>query len=202
MRRRSRLHTTLVSLAAFGLLAPQSVKAAGGPAPLPAAPSPTASVPTEAAPSASEPLVIDVALHDAGELTGQVVGQDGTCIARETVYVMRQNAVVATCQTDAAGHFAVIGLTGGVYDVRWGQGVTICRLWAPETAPPSAKTDLTLTANATAVRGQTGTPSPGCSLLKGPLPWIAFGVVAAGLIWWDVVAAQKHRYERDHPSAS
>ncbi|HEX4143394.1 MAG TPA: hypothetical protein VHY91_07575 [Pirellulales bacterium] len=202
MRRRSRLQTALISIAALGLLAPPSVKAAGS-ASVPTTANPATANATAATPAASgEPLVIDVALESAGGLTGQVVGQDGSCAAEETVYVLRQGTVVGTCKTDATGHFALTGLTGGVYDVRWAHGVTICRLWAPETAPPSAKADLTLTANASAVRGQTGTPNPCNSLLKGPLPWIAFGVAVVGVIWWDVVVAQKHRYDRDHPSAS
>jgi hypothetical protein len=182
MRRHDRLHTALVSIAVLGLLAPPSVRAAEGRAPMP-----TAAAPADANPAASEPLVIDVALQNAGVLTGHVVGQDGKCLAQ---------------QTDVAGRFAMTGLAGGVYEVRWAQGVTICRLWAPQTAPPSAKAELLLTTDATVLRGQTGTPSPGCSLLKGPLPWIAAGVVIAGLTWWDVVVAQKHRYDRDHPSAS
>jgi hypothetical protein len=197
MRRHDRLHTALVSIAVLGLLAPPSVRAAEGRAPMP-----TAAAPADANPAASEPLVIDVALQNAGVLTGHVVGQDGKCLAQQTVYVLRQGEAVVTCQTDVAGRFAMTGLAGGVYEVRWAQGVTICRLWAPQTAPPSAKAELLLTTDATVLRGQTGTPSPGCSLLKGPLPWIAAGVVIAGLTWWDVVVAQKHRYDRDHPSAS
>ena len=124
----------------------------------------------------SEPLVIDVALASGGELTGHVVGQDGTCTARETVYVLAAGSGGRHLQNRRrAADFALTGLTGGVYDVRWAHGVTICRLWAPQTAPPSAKSDLLLTANATVVRGQTGHPDPGHSLLKGPLPWIAVG---------------------------
>jgi hypothetical protein len=191
----------LVSIAALGLLAPPSVTAADGRAPAPTGTNPAATSPTATNPAATEPLVIDVALQGGGELTGQVIGQDGTCGARETVYILRQGVGVGSCQTDASGRFGMTGLAGGVYEVRWAHGATICRLWAAQTAPPSAKPNLLLTANST-VRGQTGTPSPGRSLLKGPLPWIAAGVVVTGLIWWDVVAAQKHRYERDHPSAS
>lgn len=191
MRRLAGLQTALVLITAFGLLAP-SVRAAEGRAPLPAA----------ANQAASEPTVSDVALQGAGELTGHLVGHDGKCVAREMVYLLRQGTVVGSCQTDASGRFAFTGLTGGVYEVRWAQGVTICRLWAPQTAPPSAKADLLLTANTTVVRGQTGSPSPGCSWLKGPLPWIAAGVVGVGLILWDVKVAQQHRFDRDHPSSS
>lgn len=192
MRCPARLHTALVSIVALGLLAPPQVRAEGQ-ASVPAAPATT---------PASEPLVVDIALQDGGALTGSVVAKDGTCAAQETVYVLQQGTVVGTCQTHASGDFAMTGLTGGVYEVRWANGVTLCRLWAPQTAPPSANSNLVLTANALVVRGQTGTPSPGRSLLKGPLPWIAAAVVVTGLIWWDVVAAQKHRYERDHPKPS
>ncbi|HEY1785945.1 MAG TPA: carboxypeptidase-like regulatory domain-containing protein [Pirellulales bacterium] len=189
MRRRAVLQTVLVSLAVFGLLAPPPVRAATAGAPTPAT----------ARPVASESMIADVTLQGSSELTGHVVGADGNCVAHETVYLLRQGAVVGTCQTDAVGRFAIVGLSGGVYEVGWAYGVTACRLWAPQTAPPSAKTELLLTANAPVVRGQTGSPHPGRSWLKGPIPWIAAGVVGVGAIIWDVVTAQKHRYERDHP---
>ena len=191
MRRPAGLLTPLVLVAALGLLAPPPVRAADGRAPISAA----------ANTAAAEPQVIDVALQGTGELTGQVVGQDGKSIAREPVYVLRQGTVVGTCQTDTFGRFAITRLNGGVYDVRWAQGGAICRLWAPETAPPSARPDLLLTANAV-VRGQTGTPNPGRSWLKGPLPWIVAGAAIVAVTWADIVVSQKHRYERDHPSSS
>jgi hypothetical protein len=192
MRRRAGLKTALILTTALGLLAPPPVRAADQRPQVSALPNQ----------AVGESMVSDVALQGAGDLTGHLVGQDGKFVARETVYLMRQGAVVASCQTDASGRFAFTGLAGGVYEVRWSQGMAACRLWAPQTAPPSAKVDLLVTANAMVVRGQTGVPSPGCSLLKGPLPWIAAGVVAVGLTWWDVVVAQKHRFERDHPSSS
>ncbi len=147
-------------------------------------------------------MVIDVALQGSGDLTGYVIGQDGKCIAQETVYLLRQGAVVGTCQTDASGRFAITGLTGGVYEVRWAQGVAFCRLWAPQTAPPSATGNLLLTAGPTVVRGQTGHPSPGSSWWKGPIPWIVAGAAIVAVTWADIVVAQKHRFERDHPPAS
>jgi hypothetical protein len=202
MRRHDRLHTALVSIAVLGMLAPPSAHAAEGRAPMPTAAAPAGATSAAVNPAASEPMVIDVALQDVGVLSGHVVGQDGKCLAQQTVYVLRQGESVGTCQTDVAGRFVMTGLAGGVYEVRWAQGVTICRLWAPLTAPPSAKAELLLTADATVLRGQTGHPSPGSSLLKGPLPWVAAGVVITGLVWWDVVVAQKHRFDRDHPSAS
>ena len=188
MRCRAGLQTALVLTTVLGLLAPPAVRAADRPAPLPA----TADQATR------QPTVSDVALQGGGELIGYLVGYDGKSVA-PTVYLLRQGTVVGSCQTDASGRFAFAGLTGGVYEVRWTQGVTFCRLWAPQTAPPSARSDLMLTANTTVVRGQTGYPHPGCSWLKGPLPWIAAGVVGVGLIWWDVVVAQQHRFDRDHP---
>ena len=195
MRSLARFQTALVSVAALGLLAPPPIRAAEKPAPH------SDAIASEK-PSPSEPLVSDVALQARGTLTGCVVGQGGMSAVRETVFISRGGAVVATCQTDASGRFTLAGLTGGVYEVRWAQGATICRLWAPQTAPPSAVADLQLSANAPVVRGQTGTPNPCSSLLKGPLPWIAAVATIIGLAWWDIVVSQKHHYERDHPSAS
>ena len=148
--------------------------------------------------------MIDVSLQEGGQLSGQLVGQDGRAIARQTVFVLRQGALVGASQTDIAGRFAVRGLPGGVYEVRSSQGgAMLCRCWAPQTAPPSATASLLLSNNSQVVRGQT-TYFPGYtgSWLKGPIPWIASIVTVVGLVAWDVTAEQHHRFKTDHPPSS
>jgi hypothetical protein len=201
MRRRAVLKTFLVLTAATGLLAPPSVRAAD-----PRSVSTTHALAPNATAAAgatsSEPVVVDVALDGAGQLTGVVVGPTGESVPRATVSVLRQGGMVATCPTDASGRFTTAHLSGGVYDVRWSDGGAVCRLWAPETAPPSAKPNLLLTPNAQVVRAQSSGLKPLGGFLKGPIPWIAFGTVVAGLITWDVVKEQHDRFRRDHPPAS
>jgi hypothetical protein len=148
--------------------------------------------------------MIDVSLQEGGQLSGQLVGQDGRAVARQTVFVLRQGAMVGASQTDTAGRFAVRGLSGGVYEVRSSQGgAMLCRCWAPQTAPPSATPNLLLSNNSQIVRGQTTFLQSGnCSWLKGPIPWIASIVTVVGLVAWDVTETQHHRYITDHPPSS
>jgi hypothetical protein len=195
MRRRAPWHTALAFVAAIGLLAPPPARAANGPAPAQtASPMPA---------PAADPIVIDVSLQGGGQVNGQLVGPNGLGAARQTVFFLRQGAMVGACQTDDAGRFALKGLTGGVYEVRSSQGgALLCRCWAPQTAPPSARPSLMFSTSSQVVRGQTGNPCPTCSLLKGPLPWIASIVTVVGLVVWDVTEEQHHRFKTDHPPSS
>jgi hypothetical protein len=171
MRRRTPWTACLFSLATLGMLAPQPVHAAQG----------AVATQQAAKTEADEPVIVDVGLHAAGQLTGQVVGPNGRAMAGETIYVLRGATTVATCRTNEAGCFAVPGLSGGIYEVRCQQGVLTCRLWAPQTAPPSAKSGLLLTTGDSVVRGQTSFFSRRGSWLKGPAPWIIAGVVAVAV---------------------
>ena len=123
------------------------------------------------------------------------MGPNGLGNAPQTVFFLRQGAMVGACQTDDAGRFAIKGLTGGVYEVRSSQGgALLCRCWAPQTAPPSATSNLMLSTSSQVVRGQTCFCNGSCSWLKGPLPWIASIVTVVGLVVWDVTEEQHHRF--------
>jgi hypothetical protein len=192
MRRRASWHLALVCIATFGLLASKAAQAADEHAPSqPVSP-----------PAPTEPTIVDVGLQASGALTGQVLGPDGRGAVGETVFVLRGPTVVATCQTNSSGGFAITGLGGGLYDVRCRQGGTLCRLWAPQTAPPSAKPTLMLTTGGPVVRGQTTFFRRDSGWLKGPAPWIIAGAAITGAIIWDVVASQRHSFDRDHPPSS
>ena len=114
-------------------------------------------------------------------LNGQVLASDGKPLAAAAVFILRGTTPIATCQTNQSGGFSVAGLPGGLYEIRCHECVVACRLWAPQTAPPSAKSAVLLTTGATVVRGQTAFFSRRGSWLRGPAPWIIAGVVAVGV---------------------
>ena len=136
MRLRQFFCGMLVASASLGLILPPSAFAA----------------PTQLARPASS-AVRDVALHDGGSLTGQVLDAAGTPVAGTAVAVIDQGRAVASTQTGADGRFAIAGVKAGVYEVATSNGVTVCRLWAPRTAPPAAQSDALVVHGDTVVRG-------------------------------------------------
>lgn len=125
--------------------------------------------------AASGAVIRDVALHPGGQLRGQVVdAQQHPCVQIPLrVIRVSDQAPVATAQTDGQGQFAVSGLTGGVYRVETPAGAAVYRLWAPNTAPPSAIASALVVQGDPAVRGNLGA--------IGWLGWtlIGLGIAAA-----------------------
>ena len=169
------LTRTAVGLALAGLVVPeQLVRAAGPAAPvmterLPAAP--------QAAPVApAAPTIGDVALASGGVFAGQVVDAEGRPQAGTVVAVFQQQQVVATVLADQQGQFSIRGMQGGMYQVTAGSKMTNYRLWAADTAPPTAQRSALLISGQDVVRGQ------GSSRLRYWLtnPWVlAVGVATA-----------------------
>jgi hypothetical protein len=126
--------------------------------------------------SSSPRLIRDVALQPGGVLSGQVLDSDGNPCAGLAVRIVRAGGgqeLAAGTQTTADGRFTFSELSGGVYRVETPVGVEMCRLWAPDTAPPSAVPAVLLVAGQDAVRGNLGQ--------IGWLGWtlIGLGVAAA-----------------------
>ena len=110
-------------------------------------------------PAAAAPVVIrDIALQAGGTMRGQVVDAQGNPCGQIPLRVVRttDQAPVAIAQTDAQGRFDVSGLTGGVYRVETPAGAAVYRLWAPNTAPPSAVASALVVQGDPAVRGNLG----------------------------------------------
>jgi len=115
------VRSVMISLATLGLCLPQVAFAAS--------PTPT-------------PPVVDIALADGGVLHGQVVDLQGSGVAGVPVSVKAQDReIVRTTSTDG-GRFSVKGLRGGVYQLAAGQGQGVYRMWAANTAPPSAQKNV------------------------------------------------------------
>jgi hypothetical protein len=161
-----------VALASFGVLLPQAAQAAA----------------TQLA-RASSSAVRDVALRDGGRLTGQVLDAAGAPVADTAVAVVDRGQVLASARTTADGRFAITGVQAGVCEVATTNGVTVCRLWAPRTAPPAAQQDALVIHGNTVVRGgdDCATCPPAGKASRGGViaflsnPWVLGGIVAAAV---------------------
>ena len=120
------------------------------------------------------PAVVDVALSDGGTLHGQVVDPQGNPLSRTAVSIQQFDREVATTVTDPSGRFRAAGLRGGMYRIVAGQAMGTYRLWAPNTAPASARPAALLIPNGVeVVRGQA------LQLLRNP--WVIAGIVAVAV---------------------
>ena len=156
--------TALVLIGSMALLPAQQVLAVGPGTP-------------DRAPAA--PPVRDVALNAGGVLRGQVVDKQGQPCTGVPVAVSKVGAAnekPVASQTDGQGRFQLTGLSAGVYQVATAEGGTLCRLWAPNAAPPSAVPAALVVQGEGPVRGSMG----GLGSI-GPLGWalIGLGVAAA-----------------------
>ena len=62
--------------------------------------------------------------------------------------------MVASTRTDSEGKFALTGVQAGVYQLQSGNVSGTYRVWAPQTAPPSASQGILLVAGQDVVRHQ------------------------------------------------
>lgn len=124
------------------------------------------SVPLAAQPPSAAGVAGDVALQAGGVLRGQIVNAQGLPIAGVTVSAWQNDRHFGQCVTTETGEFAIADLRGGIYQVRAGQSATLYRLWANNTAPPSAHTSVLLV-DGLVVRGQL----TGGSFLRSPWTW-------------------------------
>ncbi len=121
----------------------------------------------------------DVALRTGGLLVGQVVDQQGVAKAGTPVSIQFAGKEVVQTTTDANGVFAAKGLRGGQYQLVTPQGGTVCRLWAADTAPPSAKPAALVVSGNEVVRGQ-GPMNSWVGWMKQH-PYLTAGTVTAAI---------------------
>lgn len=98
----------------------------------------------------------DIALRDGGLFVGQVVDASGKAMTKADVSIRQAGVEVATTSTDANGVFAAKGLNGGQYTVVAGGGQVNYRLWAANTAPPTANKAALVVTGADIANGQHG----------------------------------------------
>jgi len=134
---------------------------------------------------AAEPAAgaTDIALRQGGLLVGQVVDRQGVPQANRTVSIQYGPHEIVRTVTDQNGTFAAQGLRGGQYQLVTHEGISVCRLWAANTAPPAARPAALVVTGNQVVRGQWGAAGP----LHGSVEWvkahpyITAGVVAAAI---------------------
>lgn len=139
------------------------------------------------------PEIVDVTLYDGGALRGQVVDLQGQPLARTTVSVRQFDREIATAVTNDVGYFRMTGLRGGMYAIAAAEAVGTCRLWAPNTAPPSAQPGALVVVGDHQVLGQGGCNDfqcrpMGCRPVRCYSPmsrmkyWLANPLVIAGIV--------------------
>ena len=167
MRKFTFIKSLAVSLACFGMVIPQTVIAAP--------PSRTLALARPASARGQDSVILDVALRDGGVLVGQIVTAEGTALAKTPVSLQQNGKELVRTATDANGMYAVKGLRGGVYHVVSGKTAETYRLWAPGTAPPSAKDAALLVEGNGVVRGQ------GRALSMLSNPWVLTAIIATAI---------------------
>ena len=132
----------------------------------------------------------DVALRPGGVLVGQVIDQQGAVRPSSTVSIQQGDQEIVRTQTDKNGIFAAQGLRGGQYLLVSDDGQSLCRLWATDTAPPSATDAAVVVTGQEVVRGQWGSGYGGRWLdWVRSHPYITAGIVAAAVATPLAIAA-------------
>ena len=88
------------------------------------------------------PKVIDVKLDAHGRLRTVVVDSNGNLRANQPVAIFAGKTPVASAMTDAEGQVNLPVLKSGTYSLVAGRQISVCRVWAQTTAPPSANSQV------------------------------------------------------------
>lgn len=165
-----RLKIAVVSLTLLGHVAPQQIWAQSPPA------SQNSRQRQSPAPLAA-PAVVDVALGDKNELSGQVVDAQGVGFSGADVSIWQGDRQLGSTKADAQGRFEIGSLRGGVYRVLAAGGCSVCRVWTRDAAPPAARRAALIVAGQDIVRGRMGP-----TRWQQATPWVMAGVLGAAMI--------------------
>lgn len=97
---------------------------------------------------------VDVAVSLDRQVRGQVLSPSGSPIPRVEVQLIQQGRVCGTAVSGPNGIFTVGPVTPGSYVIRSGEFAAVCRVWAPQTAPPAAVDQVLLVETSPTARGQ------------------------------------------------
>lgn len=100
--------------------------------------------------------IADVTLHKGGVAAGKIVDSQGNNVANLPVSIRHEGKTILQVKTKDDGTWIARGLKGGLHQVAVGRDQQVMRLWAPETAPPTAKRFSTLVVSGKVIRGQDG----------------------------------------------
>ena len=158
------LTPALASLVCLGLIVPQTVSAGLLPTPKTARAKPAA------------PKIPDIALTKDGILRGVIVDRQAGPVAGERVVIRQGRRVVAQTTTDRLGEFRVPKFRSGTYQIQSGKVTRQIRVWAPGTAPKSARKMALLVNGGTVTRAQGASP-----LGLTPASIVSFAAAGTGL---------------------
>ncbi len=103
-----------------------------------------------------ESVVQDVKLRAGGILTARIVNAQGDPIVGEHVSVMFQGKEIAAVVSDEDGFATASDLRPGLHAIATPTGVSACRFWNADTAPPTATSVPAVVSDTEVVRGQFG----------------------------------------------
>ena len=153
------IHRTAFALAAWAfLVVPSTDVLADGPQIVRQArkPAPTRQPNEKPASDVQRQTIVDVSLQTGGLLRGFLVDEQGRPLVRTAVTIRQGRRILSRVETGPRGEFQFTGLRGGVYEIASIRGQNIFRLWAPGTAPKTARRQALIVAQARVVRGQFG----------------------------------------------
>ena len=101
------------------------------------------------------PTPIDVALNRDGVASGRVLDAQQKGIANAVVSFRQGKEQIVSATADDQGRFEVQNLRGGTYLITSNNGYGLFRFWAPKTAPPTAREQVLIRAQAVIVRAQS-----------------------------------------------
>lgn len=120
--------------------------------------------------------------------------QPASAVANLRVALVREGRAVAITRTDQSGRFALSNLSQGLYQVVVDGPKNLsrrtCRVWAPSSAPPTARAGVEMSLGEGIIRGQGPFPIlsfPQAAAITG----VAAGAIAAPIIYHNVRSANR-----------
>jgi hypothetical protein len=169
MSRRSQFHWSVVLLAAWSMVLPQSAYCIE-----------TSQVRPITLP---EVTARDVVLDDQGVLHGTLTNAQGQPRATTELVVRRGGRLLTTTTSQPNGKFAIRDLRPGLYEINTDRSYGLYRIWAPRSAPPVAQPGALIVERATVIRAQEWNAWRRALILGGVI--ITSGVIG-GVIGYNI----------------
>jgi hypothetical protein len=169
MSRRSKFHWSVVLLAAWSTILPQSAYS------VEISQNPTFTLP--------EVTARDVVLDDQGVLHGTLTNAQGQPRATTELVVRHGGKQLTTTRSESNGKFAIRNLRPGLYEINTDRSYGLYRIWAPRSAPPVAQRGALIVERATVIRAQEWNAWRRALILGGVI--ITSGVIG-GVIGYNI----------------
>jgi hypothetical protein len=141
---------------------------------------------------AIQPVIHDIRLDLQGTLRGRLIDLEGRPVIEETLELIREGQTITRTVSGPDGQFQFAQVAAGVYQIRFGTSMVVCRVWTDAAAPPVAKSQLIVLAAPPLVRGQ----QPISEIFRNPL---FIGLLVAAAI---AIPVAVHQSRSDKPSGS